>query len=290
MGRRVLVLGAGGQLGMALVQKFQGAYEVMEAVHRGPKPGRPLVDLADAAGTLRLLDRLAPDWILIAGAYCNVDGCESEAELCRRVNVEGPRSVARWARGRGAIVVFYSTDHVFDGSLASASEESPVHPLNRYAQSKVEGEQAVREELPESHLILRTSSLYGPDQARKNFVLRLADRLVAGGTVRVASDQWGSPTATSDVAGATRFLLEKDRTGTFHAVGPDFLSRIDFAHRICASFGLDARRVIAVPTEELHQPARRPLRVRLGTRKLSAAGAEPFSNVELGLAALKGRP
>jgi dTDP-4-dehydrorhamnose reductase len=273
---------------MALVQRFQGDYEVAEAVHRDPKPGKSLVDLADAAGTRSLLDRVRPEWILIAGAYCNVDGCETERQICRQVNVEGPRSVARWARGQGAVAVFYSTDHVFDGSSPLALEVEPVHPLNRYAESKVEGEQAIREELPENHLILRTSSLYGPDQARKNFVLRLADRLKAGETVRIAADQWGSPTTTSDLAGATRFLLEKGCRGTYHAVGPDFLSRIDFARRICVSLGLDARRVTPVSTAELNQPARRPLRVRLDTRKLTASGATPFSNVETGLAALKG--
>ena len=287
MRRRVLVIGAGGQLGRALTEEFFGTHETLETVYRNPRPDQKILDLSEFVEALRFLDRMRPEWVLIAGAFCHVDRCETEPDLCRQVNVEGTQAVAQWAHGAKAAVVYYSTDHVFDGTTPSSWETDPVHPLNAYAASKVEGERVLRAVLPKRHLILRTSGLYGQDSARKNFVIRLADRLRSGETVRVPSDQWGSPTYTQDLARATRFLLERELHGTYHATGPDFLSRIELARRICSDFGLDERRIIPTPTSELRQPARRPLRVRLNTEKLGATGAPAFHCVQEGLASLR---
>lgn len=286
MKTKTLILGARGQLGRALASEFGGTGEVIETVHRNPSAGQQTADLSDAGGLITLMDRIRPGLILIAGAFCNVDLCETEARACRRVNAEGPGVIAEWARNHGGTVVYYSTDHVFDGSLPEYSESDAVRPLSVYAASKAEGEAAVRNALPDAHLILRTSGLYGPDAARKNFVIRLVDRLRAGETVRLPSDQWGSPTATQDLASATRFLLEKDLRGTYHATGPDFLPRTGLAHRICAFFKLDERLIVPTPTQELQQPAKRPLRVKLNTGKLKSAGAPAFRSIEQGLTVL----
>lgn len=287
MRRPTLVIGANGQLGRALSSEFRGIQEIIEAVHRRPLTGQQMADLTDTDGLIALLNRLRPGWILIAGAFCNVDLCETEVQVCRRVNTEGPRVVAGWARDHGGTVAYYSTDHVFDGSIPACLESDPVHPLNVYASSKAEGETAVRSALPDAHLILRTSGLYGPDAARKNFIIRLVDQLRTGKKVPIPSDQWGSPTTTADLAAATRFLLEKNLLGTYHATGPDFLPRPELARRVCACFNLDERLLAPVPTVELRQPAKRPLRVQLNTGKLKSAGALPFRSVEEGLISLK---
>ncbi|MBI3332987.1 MAG: sugar nucleotide-binding protein, partial [Candidatus Omnitrophica bacterium] len=109
MAGRSLIIGASGQLGRTLGLVLRGSrHEVIETVRRSPKPGQHLLDLADRAGILTTLEGLRPEWILIAGAFCNVDRCESERETCFRVNVEGPRAVAEYARETGAWVVYYS--------------------------------------------------------------------------------------------------------------------------------------------------------------------------------------
>lgn len=287
MRQPTLILGAQGQLGRALASEFGRTHEVTEAVHRRPLPGQRTADLTDAEGMVSLLHQVQPRWILIAGAFCNVDLCETETETCRRVNTEGPRLIGEWARGHGGKAVYYSTDHVFDGSTDSCSESDPVNPLNIYASSKAEGEAALRETLPDAHLILRTSGLYGPDAARKNFVIRLVDTLRAGETVPLPSDQWGSPTYTEDLASTTRFLLEKELAGTYHATGPDFLPRVELALKICAFFKLDERLILPAPTHDLQQPARRPLRVRLNTDKLKSTGAPASRSIAEGLRALQ---
>lgn len=283
---RCLLIGASGQLGRALFSVFAPDHEVIPTAHRHPQPGSLALDLADKERVRAILAETRSDLILVAGAMCAVDRCELEPEPCRRINVLGPRTVAEYAREHGSFVVYYSTDHVFDGTHDVYRETDAIAPLNAYARSKAEGETAVRELVPERHLVLRTSWLYGPDAQRMNFPLRCLDRIRVGERVLVPSDQWGSPTYTEDLARATWFLLDQGYTGTFHATGPDFVDRASLARKICARFGLDHRYLVPKPTSELGQAARRPLRVRLDCRKLREAGSGAFRGIDAGLDAL----
>jgi len=217
---------------------------------------------------------------------CNVDRCEREPDLCRRINVDGPAAVAAYARRHGSRVVLFSTDHVFDGVQPSYRESDAVNPLSVYARSKMEAENVIRETIPAQCLIIRTGWVYGPDLQRRNFVLRLVDRLRAGEAVDVPVDQWGSPTYTEDLAEAVRFFVEREETGTFHATGPELIDRVSLAHRVCDAFALNASRIVPQPTSALGQLARRSPRVLLNCDKLHGTGAPTFRAVGAGLDAL----
>jgi dTDP-4-dehydrorhamnose reductase len=284
--KKVLLVGGSGQLGLALDAAFSHGHQVVSTAHAHPGPGQTTLDLGDAAAAAALCRRQRPDLILIAGAMCHVDRCEQEPELCRRINVEGPAAIAEYARGSGARVVFFSTDHVFDGGHPSYNEDDEVHPLSVYASSKMEAERAIRGIVPAQHLIVRTGWVYGPDRQRRNFILRLIDRLRQGETVDVPSDQSGSPTYTGDLAHAVRFLVDGGATGTYHATGPELTDRVSLARRVCDLFDLDATLVRPRPTSTLGQIARRSLRVDLDCTKLRAAGAPPFRDIDAGLDAL----
>lgn len=283
---RILLIGASGQLGSALSAVFSKEHAVIEAVHHRALGRQRTIDLADRVSTEAALLESKPDLILIAGAFCNVDLSETEPETCRRVNVGGPRQIGEYARDHGARVVYYSTDHVFEGREESYRESDMIKPASVYARSKAEGEEALREVLPDRHLILRTAWLYGPDHARRNFALRLVSRMSAGERVRVPSDQWGSPTCTEDLALATLHLVRRGLAGTFHATGPEFVDRASLARLICEEFSLDESRIVPTPTEELGQVALRPLKVRLECEKLRATGAPPFRSVKAGIHSL----
>ena len=123
------------------------------------------------------------------------------------------------------------------------SEDDEMAPLNVYADSKSKAELALRRYVPDRHLILRTSWVYGPDRQRRNFILRMVDQMGQQQTWPVPADQWGSPTYTDDLAKATRMLIKHGHTGTFHATGPEFVSRVALAHRVCVKFGLDSSRL-----------------------------------------------
>jgi dTDP-4-dehydrorhamnose reductase len=283
---RVLVVGASGQLGHALVGTFGAKHEVIGSGYRHAAPGQLVIDLGDPPSLVSALDAANPDLILIAGAQTHVDRCETETAECERINVEGPREVARWAGARGAVVVYYSTDHVFAGGEQRFTESDPIAPMNAYARSKAAGEAAVRTALPGSHLVLRTSWLYGPDPARRNFALRLVDRLRQGESANIPSDQWGCPTYTEDLAVATLALLECGATGTFHACGAEIIDRVGLACRICHRFAVPASGVIPTPTAALGQAAPRPLRVAMDCGKLTRTIDVRFRDLEAGLSSL----
>ena len=145
----------------------------------------------------------------------------------------------------------------------------------------------IREIVPDHHLIIRTSWLYGPDVEERNFPLRLIRRLLAGERVPVPVDQWGSPTFTEDVALTTRFLMDRGGIGTFHATGPDFINRFAYASRIASQFGLPEDQLVPTPTAQLGQTAPRALRVQLDCRKLGLLGGPPLRDIEKGIVALK---
>lgn len=283
---RTLLIGASGQLGRALAARFADR-GLIAGAHQHLGPGDVRVDLGDASATRAMLSDVRPDLILVAGAMCNVDLCETEPEICERTNTQGPAVVADYARTQGARVVFFSTDHVFDGTRSTYVETDPVNPLNVYARSKALAEDALRTLLPDRHLILRTAWVYGPDWQRRNFVLRLVDRVRAGAEVSVASDQWGSPTYTEDLAEATRDLVNQGVAGTFHATGPECLNRAVLAETVCAQAGLETGGLIERPTAELGQTARRPLRVHLDCRKLQGICTVSFRSVAEGLRSLQ---
>lgn len=287
MRRTGLIIGASGQLGTDLCRVLRGEWELAKSGNRRVRPGWLKIDLSDPAGTVAAIREARPQYLFIAGALTNVELCEAQPETCFRINVEGPRAVAEYARDHGATVVYYSTDHVFDGGQERNVESDPPRPLNVYARSKVRGEQMIRELLPDRHLIIRTAWLYGPDLAYRNFILRLAGRLRQGLEMPVPVDQWGSPTSTEDVAAATKQLLERGATGTFHATGPDFMSRLDLAERVCERFDLNAGLLDPKKSGELRLMAERPLRVRLDCRKIRSLGIGAFRPLEEGIDRLK---
>ena len=179
--------------------------------------------------------------------------------------------------------MYYSSDYVFDGTKDGYVEDDQPNPLNVYGETKLEAERVIAEILPEAHVAIRTAWVYGPDEREMNFAIRLVKALEAGDTVRVPADQWGTPTYTEDLADVTLALLNDGAAGLFHAVGPDYLSRIDLSERICGAFGLDRELLEPIPTDDLDQGAARPWRVRMSTAKLDALGLPARRGVDHGL-------
>lgn len=284
MSRRGLVVGASGQVGSAVAEAF--ADFDLTQTQRAPSTGdRLALDLGDPGAVAAALERVRPHVVVIAGAWTWVDGAEDNPDDCLATNVAGPAQIARWCGAHDATVVYYSTDHVFDGTRNPHRVDDPARPLNTYARSKVDGEAQIRA-LAARHIIVRTAWVYGPDTREKNFAIRLVRALQAGERVRVPADQWGTPTYAPDLAQLTRALVDGELYGTFHAVGPDFVSRTDLSERVCAVFGLDPALLEAVPTAALGQRADRPLEVRLDMAITDRLFPGALRGVDEGLAAL----
>jgi dTDP-4-dehydrorhamnose reductase len=280
-----LIIGASGQLGsqIALACKTEGISWLGTAC-RHQRQGLQKLDLSDIEATGSLIRRVRPDVVFLCGAFTHVDRAEESPHECYDINVAGTRAAAEAVHQNAGELVLISTEHVFPERELPHSEDEPTGPINVYSRSKVLGEQAVREILPNRHLILRTSWGFGPDEQEKNFVYRTVQTLTAGKPLMVPNDQWGQPTYCPDLARAALELWQIGQRGTFHVVGPTLINRFDYAHMIARTLGLDPAGIIGLPTAQLGQKAPRPRRVALATDKVeSVLWRQPIRSPESAL-------
>src|SRR5258707_7850950 len=229
--RTILVFGAGGQVGQALMQRPAPAgFAVVGLTHADG-------DITDRATIDDAVRRHRPYAIINAAAYTAVDKAEAETDRAFAVNEAGARHLASAAQDAGAALVHFSTDYVFDGCKAEAYvEDDPVAPVSAYGRSKEAGERAVRTATAR-HIILRTAWVYA---AHGHNFLRTMLRLARErDLVRVVADQHGTPTAAADIAQATFAILAKlddanARFGTFHLTNSDRTTWHGFAEAIFA--------------------------------------------------------
>ena len=211
---RFLVIGASGQVGGHLLgQLREQGHFVAGTYATVPCPGLSPLQLDDTAALEAAVADVEPDVVILAAGWTWVDGNEDDPARARALNCTQPLAVQAACNRRGALFVTYSTDYVFDGQQGPYAEDDPVGPLNVYGQAKLEAEQGIRAASPE-HLILRTTTVYGPEQQGKNFVYQLVRRLRQGQSFVVPSDQVATPSYGPDVAAATLALIEQGQRGT----------------------------------------------------------------------------
>jgi dTDP-4-dehydrorhamnose reductase len=247
--RRVLITGAGGQLGRALQQEFAD---------------EELVALSHEHWDVTLLppaDLQAPDLVLHAAAWTDVDGAEADPQGAAAVNVAGTANVA----SLGAPLVAFSTDYVFDGRKHEPYVESDgVNPLSAYGRTKLRSEAAAGQ----NAWVVRTSWLFGP--TGHNFVRTMLRLGAEHEVVEVVDDQRGCPTYVGHLALAVRDLVDADRPrGTWHLAADGDCTWADFAEAIFFEAGVDCR-VRRVSTEEIGRPAPRPAYAVLRSERAAA--------------------
>lgn len=236
-------------LGLALSRVLADRHEVV-ALPRAD------LDVTDLPAVQAALARWAPDAVLHAAAWTDVDGCQRDPDRAFRVNGLGARNVALGCQATGVGCCYISTDYVFDGAKAEPyTEFDPPNPISVYGASKLAGERAVRALTPR-HWIVRTSWLYGP--GGKNFVKTMLARGRAGEELRVVDDQLGSPTYTLDLAHGISRLLEEPRYGLWHLTNSLSCTWYEFAAHILESAGLGAARLEPILSKDLDRPAPRP--------------------------------
>lgn len=259
---RLLVTGAAGMLGRAVVSACADGHEVAGV----DLPDGDLTEPGVAAGLVR---RHAPDWVVHAAAYTDVDGAEAEPERALAINAGATGHLARACREAGAGLLYVSTDYVFDGTAAGWDEDSPRRPLNRYGLSKARGEEEV-EAAAGRWQIVRTSWLFGPGP--RNFVLTVRRLLAERPRLRVVEDQVGCPTYAPDLARVLRFLVEREAAGVFHATNAGACSWFEFAREIARRSGADPGRIEPCASADRPTPAPRPACSVLRSRRLEELG------------------
>ena len=274
--RKVIVTGANGQLGKA-VNLVLSDYEFINT-------DVAELDITDINEVLALAREVKPYAIINCAAHTAVDACETDIDNAYRINAIGPRNLSIAATETKSKLVHISTDYVFDGKATIPYKEfDPTGPTGVYGASKLAGENFVKE-FASNYFIIRTAWLYGEGKNFVNTMLRLAE---TNETVRVVSDQYGTPTSTMELARLIAWLLLTDNYGLFHGTCEGSCSWADFAEEIFKIYNLKIK-VERIGTADYKTTALRPVYSVLDNYMLELCGGYRFADWQNALREYRG--
>lgn len=273
--QRVLVTGAGGQLGGYLRPALSAAGAEVVGLAARPAPGVDLIaDITEPDAVRRAIVDARPAAVIHAAAYTDVDGCERDPERAMRVNADGSANVAQAAHASDAWLLAVSTDFVFagDGGAPYAEDATP-NPVSMYGRSKLAGEEAVLA-ADERFAVARTAWVYGG--SGKHFPRTVLTMLRDRGGMDVVDDEVGSPTFAGDLAEALVALAAHKPAGLFHLTNEGSTSRFALAVAVAEAAGANAASVRPTTTEAFLAryplPAKRPPNSTLANHRAAALG------------------
>lgn len=261
---KVLVTGVKGQLG------YDVARELQKRGHEAVGVDIDEMDITDAAVVERVMTEVQPDAVIHCSAYTAVDRAEEDIEICRRVNVDGTKNIAKICKKLNCKMLYLSTDYIFSGDGERPWEpDDEASPLNAYGQSKYDGELVLKKYV-EKYFIVRISWVFGING--NNFIKTMLRLGRENGAVKVVDDQIGSPTYTYDLARLLVDMIESDRYGAYHATNEGICSWYEFAKEIFRAAGMDNVSVTPVKSGEFPVKAKRPKNSRMSKEKLVTNG------------------
>lgn len=259
---RAVILGASGLLGKYLVREWTRD-EIL--------PFNSQADIRDRNQVLTLVEQHRPDWIILAAAYTDVDGCESNADLAFATNTAGALNVAEAAKIYGARLLFLSTDYVFDGGASEPYDvDAARNPQSIYGRTKADAELGIVRILPNS-CIVRTSWIFGTKgKCFPDSILNLAQ---SRPVLDVVDDQRGAPTYARHLAQAIIQLCRKNAEGIVHATNTGSCTWFEFASEIIRRSGLSTS-IRPTTSDKFPRPAKRPAYSVLSLHSLQKHGIQ----------------
>jgi dTDP-4-dehydrorhamnose reductase len=293
MSKKILITGSNGLLGQKLVYRLLSEKDV-EIIATSKGPNRLIkqdgyayqsLDITNADEVNIVLAKYVPDVVINTAAMTNVDACETEIELCRKMNVDAVQYLvdALKKQTNNPQLIHLSTDFIFDGKNGPYREtDIPYPPNSVYSESKLLSEKVVKES-GIKWTIIRTVLVYGvvDNMSRSNIVLWAKDSLSRKKNINVVDDQFRTPTLAEDLAEGCLLAALKSATGIYNISGKDFMSILQMVQSIADFWHLDKSLINPAKTEDIKQPAPRPLRTGFILDKaMSELGYKPHSFTE----------
>ena len=277
----MILFGAGGQLGVDLARQCRKRGHTLVALRRSQ------VDITDETAVRQRIERHEPSCVINAAAYNRVDDAESDVGTAMRVNAIAVRGMAVACARAGAVLVHYSTDHVFDGDKESPYTETDIPaPRSVYGVSKLAGEMFARAFCP-AHYVLRVAGVYGPPgrfTRRGNFAEFVLRHCSAAAPLRIVDDQFATPTFGTALAARSLDVIErKIPFGLYHLAGGEPVSWHGFARMIACSAHCSAE-LQPIGRAQYWAGAPRPRYAALSNAAIEAAGIEPMPGLEAAVA------
>ncbi|MDQ3393085.1 MAG: SDR family oxidoreductase [Bacteroidota bacterium] len=270
---KVLITGANGLLGQKLVNLLQGEKGIDVIATSQGKRKLPshlsgiiyaCLDVTNQEEVLDACSFFKPNVIIHTAALTDVDKCETQKELCWKVNVEATENMAKAAELNNSFLLHISTDFIFDGENGPYDEESAPNPVNHYGLSKLAAENVLKSS-PINWAIARTLSIYGhaPLLNRSNIILWVKNNLEKNTNIPVVDDQWRTPTLAEDLAMGCYLITKGRNTGIYNISGKELLTPYQMALETANYFNLNPEFIQRVNSSIFKQVARRPPRTGL---------------------------
>ena len=275
--KTILIIGANGFLGLNILQLRKTKelrnlnYHILAAdIENSNVPIDVTfyhINITNPQDTLKKIEVISPDVILLTAAMTNVDQNEVDKDLATVINTEGPKNVLEACKKTNSKLVFMSTDFIFDGisKEGNYNENDTPNPLSYYAKTKNDAEQAIIKSEIE-FTICRTAVLYGWNKNKHNFITWIISKLQQNEPIQIVTDQLNSPTFVKNLAEILIKLIEKDAKGIYHTVGDCTLNRYEMALKCAEVFSL--KKDLISPIESIEQKAIRPKNAGLNICKL----------------------
>ena len=277
LSKTILIIGANGFLGSNILQ-LRKTKEVRDLNYQFlaadiENSNVPIdvtfyhINITNPQDTLKKIEVISPDVILLTAAMTNVDQNEVDKDLATAINTEGPKNVLEACKKTDSKLVFMSTDFIFDGisKEGNYNENDTPNPLSYYAKTKYKAEQAIINSEIE-YIICRTAVLYGWNKERQNFITWIINKLQQNEPIQIVTDQLNSPTFVKNLAEILIKLIEEDAKGIYHTAGDCTLNRYEMALKCAEVFNL--KKELISPIESIEQKAIRPKNAGLNISKL----------------------
>lgn len=274
-------------VGSKIAAALSGAGHHVSVTYLNNKEVGYQLDVSDENGLETLIRKLEPDLIVNAAALPSVDQCDKDEKRAFSVNSE-PQRVIAWCAKPKTCIVYISTSNVFSSGKKPWVEEDTPSPPSVYGRTKLLGEKYTM--MHKRHLILRSDQIYGwtVNGQKKTFVERCLEKLERDELLEVCSDWYNCPTYADDIAFAIERLFRDGESGIFHAVGPTYLNRVEWAKKIALAFDHDPKLVKAIDSSILNLPAKRS-NCALDNGKIVKATGNRFLSVDEGLEMMRSR-
>ena len=271
MKKKVLITGAFGQLGNAVLKRFQDVEILATDIFIPPLSSgsfsMEILDVTKPEDVVKVLKRFQPDVVLNLAAMTNVDGCEANPEVAEKINSGGVRN---FLEVFGGMFIQISSDYVFNGKAGPYDEEDIPDPINVYGRTKLDSDKFVMQ-YQNSWCIVRTNVVFDYSKhSDASFVKWVINSLQNNKQIRVVHDQWNNPTWAYALADILGVIVEKESVGLYHYGGAEQINRLEFAKTIAKVFHLDDSLITPITTESLNQIAPRPLKCGLKTHLIKS--------------------
>ncbi|HQF42987.1 MAG TPA: dTDP-4-dehydrorhamnose reductase [Ignavibacteriaceae bacterium] len=285
--RRIIITGANGMLGQRLFEFYSRLNDIellassVEDDFVFKNQNYIQADISNRNELKKIIYDFCPDFIINVAAYTNVDKSETDRETAWKINVKGVEYISEAARVLDSHIVHISSDYIFDGKNGPYTENDTPNPIGYYGRTKLASENVLKIS-GTKNTIIRTNVLYGTAKySRSDFVKWVVESVRAKKEIRIVDDQFNNPTFIDDLVQAINKIVELRKEGIYNIGGSEVLSRYDFTMMIADFFNLDKSLIKKIKTEELNQPARRPLKSGLITIKAqSELGYKPHSIIQ----------